>query len=177
MGGMVIPERGDKGEMLNRAAGIPVDDRHRVRHKGIYHDTITTAEGIAGKDIDWKIEQMQYNQQDVHSVFIGVDLVLDGGNVGDAVDFCVGDKDGVGVAMGLYDQATFDFLKAQGNGFVALDQFGDGYFLRPDSRTILREYKADLYPGLYIRTHYKMVAGATNEARLLCNILRYIETP
>ena len=168
MSANTIPERGENGEPIMRSAGIPVDDNHRVRHKGIMDDTILAGQA---KDIDWKIDQLQYNQQDIPAVFIGVDVLLEGGNWGDWVHFCVGDIDGVGVALGLYDQPTFDFLKAQNGGFVPLDQFGDTYYLKPNDRTTMREYKADLIPGLYIRAHYQNTGS--NDAKMRINILRY----
>lgn len=64
------------------------------------------------------------------------------------VDFIVADKDGVGVTLGWYDQATFD---AMGNYF-AVEQFGYSWQLPPKGMANPKPgYLAAIPSGLYVR--------------------------
>ena len=167
---MIIPDKDTSGNIVNHPANVRIDENHRVRHCGMINQTITNGTEV---DIDWQIPQMTYNQANVPSVMVGVAWKLVGGNDGDELDFCVGDKDGVMVGI-LYDQATFDALKTAGGGFVSLDAFADTYYLFKDQVGEMREHKADLITGLYIRAHYKNTGAA--DATFICNLLRYIYT-
>jgi hypothetical protein len=133
---------------------------------------VTIASGVTS-DFDWQVPQMQYTGSDVPSIMVGVSWKLVDGNDGDELDFCVIDKDGTMVGI-LYDQSTFDYLKGLGGGAVGLDAFAEKYYLFKDHVNEMREHRADLITGLYLRAHYKNTGAA--DAKFICNILRYINT-
>lgn len=168
MGIGYIPPRDSEGNAITRASNVQVDEKRRVRHKGIFD--VSVAASSSG-DFDWQVEQLQYNGSNVPSIMVGVRYrsSADG-----KIDFCVGDKDGVMVGL-LYDQATFDALKIAGGGFVALDQFSDEFFIFKNEVGEIREHKADLIAGLYIRAHIENL-DATNALEFKGNLLRYIDT-
>lgn len=167
-----IPLKDKDGYPIGRGSNVAMDEKHRVRHKGIFN--IAVASGVSS-DTDWQVEQLQYNEQNVPSIMTGIRYRVYEGNGDDSIDFSVGDKDGVMVGI-LYDQATFDALKAAGNGFVSLDQFSDNFYLFSDESSEIREHKVDLITGLYIRAHIVNSGTNAKSLKFLGNILRYIDT-
>lgn len=168
----VLKTEDREGKQEFRTSNVATDDHYRVRHRGIF-DLSVVAQDQNGIQ-DWKVPQLQYLGVDVPSVMTGVKYKVIGGNDSDTIDFYVGDKDGVGVALGLYDQATFEFLLAAYGGFIPLDDFSLNYYIFKDEKAEIREHTADLIPGLYIRAHIKN--NGQSDLRFLCNILRYINT-
>ena len=138
-----------------RVSNIRNDEHNRVRHKGIYNDTITAGQT---KNMDWKIDQLQYNGVNKPSVMVGVKFHVEGGNIGDTVDFCVVDLDNI---LGY------------GAGFE-VDKFADGFYIFPGETAVLKEHAAKLIKDLYIRAHYNNTGA--EDAQFTCNLLRYMDT-
>ena len=143
-----------EGKQIVRSSAIAEDDNRRVRHTGIMDKTFS----VTG-DVDWQMDQLTYQGQNVASIFVGVKYKIVGGNDGDSLDFCVID---------------IDNILGYGANFV-LDAFAKNYYVFPNEIETVREYKADMFPGLYIRAHYTKT-GPT-DARFICNLLRYVVTP
>lgn len=178
MGSSTAPERDSEGHEIVRNSGLPVDDNYRVRHTAIFNFEIPfNTQGDEEQHVLWKIPQLQYNQADCLSVMTGVNFKASGGSDDDEVSFCVVDQDGVGVELGLYDQATFDFLKSQNpeGSWVELDSFAKDFLVHPGNLQEIREYKSDIYAGLYISACYKN-KSTTQNAHFRCNLYRYIVT-
>jgi hypothetical protein len=139
----------------------------RARLIGIVNQTVTKTQT---SDLDWAIPQTAYNGTNKQGYMDGIEYYAKDAEVGDKITFQVVDKDGVGVTLGWYDQATFD---AMGNLYVA-DEFGKDWGVMPNQNTI-RLYKAKLIPGLYIRIKYESV-GTVNNIQLVCNLFRHMDT-
>jgi len=150
-----LNERGKDGKRLSRTTNVHVDEFLRVRHKGIFD---VTCPSMSEQDYDWQIDQLNYWGQNKPSYMTGVKYKVVGGNDGDTLDFCVVDKDNI---LGY------------GAGAV-LDGFAQNYPVFPDEITSLKEHKADLITGLYLRAHYKNTG--VNPARFICAIYRYMDT-
>lgn len=144
-----------EGRLFFRNGNVSIDEYLRVRHKGILEDTIASGQT---KNIDWKIEQLQYNAVNKPSYMTGIKYGVSGGNFGDKVDFQIVDKD--------------DILGYGPN--TVLDQFGDNVFVFANEVSEMREHKADLITNLYIRAVYKNIGP--NEAKFYCTLLRYMDT-
>jgi hypothetical protein len=147
-------------------AGIAEPDGHRARLKGMCKDTITA--GVTNHIIDYKMEQLQYQGTNRSSVFDGVEYYAKNADNFDEIIFQVVDKDGVGVLAGWYDQATFD---AMGNIYV-VEQFGDGVFIMPDSHVMLRFYRSQIVPGLYLRAIYSSYGSV--DVKFSMNLIRHL---
>lgn len=150
-----IPEKDDKGNIVLRNANVKVDEFLRVRHKGIMDATIAS---MGTLDIDYEIEQLSYFGANKPSAMVGIQFKIVGGNDGDKIDFCIIDKNNV---------------VGYGANFV-LDQFGDGFYVFENEIGEIREHQASLIPGVFIRAHY--VNTGANQARFICNLLRYMDT-
>jgi len=139
----------------------------RARLVGIFNKTIAKN---STTDHDWVVPHTAYNGTNKQSYMDGIEYYAKDAEVGDKMTFQVIDKDGVGVALGWYDQATFDAI---GNLYVA-DEFGTNWGVMPNQNTI-RLYKAKLVPGLYIRIKYTSV-GTVNDITMICNLFRHMDT-
>ena len=94
--------------------------------------------------VDTLISELRYiDAAEIHlsdSSLFGVD-----------VDFLVVDKDGAGIALGWYDEATF---LAMGS-YYQVEQFGYGWRLDPRLTTVARPgYPAVIPAGLYVRCSF-----------------------
>ncbi len=151
---IVIPNRDATGYELLTTKNVAEDDQHRVRHKGIFDFTVNA--GVT-HDEDWLVEQLTYQGQNVASIMVGVRYHIDGGNNGDHLTFSVIDKDNI---LG-YGANTI------------LDSFAENFYIFPNEVAEIREHKADLIAGLYIRCHY--VNTGASQVRFIGNLLRYLE--
>ena len=151
------PNRFDNdGKEVVRMSGIAEDNNRRVRHTGIMDSTIAPN---TSKNIDWLMPQITHLGANVPSVFTGVKFKVCGGNDGDFLNFQIVD---------------IDNLIGYGPGAV-LDEFAKNWYVFPNEVETVREYKADIIPGLYIRAVYNNTG--LSDARFICNILRYAVTP
>lgn len=104
-------------------------------------------------NVDTLISETRY--VDAAEVWLGLTTLY-----GVDVDFIVVDKDGVGVTLGWYDQATFD---AMGN-YYEVEQFGYTWQVCPTMRNNPKPgYPAVIPGGLYIRMRFTNpnVSGTT----------------
>lgn len=143
-----------EGHPILRTSNVPLDEKLRVRHKGIMRATIAAGQSL---DIDWDIEQLTYLGVNKPSYMTGIKYGVKDGNDGDYVDFCIIDK------HGNYSPAG-----------TVLDAFGDNVYVYPNERSEIREHKADLVPGLTIRAHYQNTGAS--DATFSCTLLRYLDT-
>jgi hypothetical protein len=139
----------------------------RARLVGIINQSITKT---VISDVDWLIPHTTYNGVNKQGYMDGIEYYAKDAEMGDTITFQVVDKDGVGIVLGWYDQATFD---AMGNLFV-VDEFGKDWGIVPNQDAI-RLYKAKLIPGLYIRIKYNSI-GTTNDVHIVCNLFRHMDT-
>ena len=158
MGASYIPKKDNEGNAIHRTQNIFIDDNKRVRHVGMFN--VSQATGT-NSDHDWKIPQLQYNGSDVASIMVGVHYKVIGGEPENPpkIDFCVVDVDNI---LGY------------GAGTV-LDGFANSFYMFTDESSTMREHKADLVPGLYIRAHVNNPGNV--DIKFICNLLRYIEVP
>lgn len=150
----IIPERDSDGNVLNTGTAIAVEPNKRVRYVRL--PVVDTTPGET-ESSDWKIPQLSFNQQNVRSIFNGVKYIVEGGNHGDYVKFQIVDVDNI-----------FGF----GPG-VVLDEFSE-IWIAPNEIDTIREYKANLLPGLYVRVVYSN--NGTSNGTVRCILLRHIET-
>jgi hypothetical protein len=143
-------------------------DNLRARLVGIINQTVTKNQT---SDLDWAVPQTAYSGQNKQGYMDGIEYYAKDAEVGDKMSFQVIDKDGVGVLLGWYDQATFD---AMGNLYV-VDEFGKDWAVIPNDHTTIRLYKAKLVPGLYIRVKYTSI-GTVNDVYIICNLFRHMDT-
>jgi hypothetical protein len=147
-------------------AGIAEPDGHRARLKGMCKDTI--AAGTVNHIIDYKMEQLTYQGTNRNTVFDGVEYYSANADNFDEITFQVVDKDGLGVLAGWYDQATFD---AMGNIYV-VEEFGDKVFVMPDAYILLRFYRSQIVPGLYLRAIYSSYGNT--DVKYSMNLIRHL---
>ena len=143
------------GYPLIRTGAFSDSEGFRARFKGY--------EAVATKNtttpLDFLVSEDRY--------ISGVHLIMCDHVFGDSVDFQVVDKDGVGVALGWYDQATFDFL-----GEYVADTFGENWYAESDKQKqepVIVPYLAKIYAGLYIRVNYHSV-GTVDDVKLKANM-------
>jgi hypothetical protein len=156
MGAGYIPKKDSEGNALHRTQNVFIDDNKRVRHVGIFN--VLQAAGT-NSDHDWPVPQLQYGGVDVQSFMVGVNYKVIGGedSYPPQIDFCVIDKD--------------DILGYGPN--TVLDGFADDYYMFTDESSTIREHKADLIAGLYIRAHINNPGNS--DIKFICNLLRYVE--
>ena len=147
-------------------SGVKDPKGMRARLTGIINNTITAG---STTDLDWACPQLQYQGLDKPSYFDGIQYYAKDAEIGDKASFQVVDKDGVGVTLGWYDQATFD---AMGNLYV-VEEFGKDWYMMPNEKIDLMLYKAAIIPGLYIRMKYTST-GATN-VKIVINLFRHLD--
>ena len=151
-----IPERDDDGNIVNKIEYTSV-----YSLKGIAVDKVCTKNEAT--KIDLKVEN--YDGETFQKKY------LQGGEVfghdiekGDWASFQVVDKDGLGVALGLYTQEQFDAL-----GEVVLKQYIVKRFIHPDYPMVIKaEAPGLIYVGLYLRCNYTSV-GQTNNPHIFIN--------
>lgn len=148
------------------SSGIAEPDGHRARLKGMCKATI--AAGTVNNNIDYAMEQLQYQGTNKQTIFDGVEYYAKNADNFDEIKFQIVDKDGFGVLAGWYDQATFD---AMGNLYV-VEEFGDDVFVMPDSHILLRFYRSQIVPGLYIRAVYN--SYGTTDVKFSMNLIRHL---
>lgn len=149
-----------------KQTGIAEPDGHRARLKGICKDTIVA--GTSDHILDYQMQQLQYQGTNKSSVFDGVEYYAKNADNFDEITFQVVDKDGIGVLAGWYTQAQFD---AMGNLYV-VEQFGDTVCVMPDSHVLLRFYRSQIVPGLYIRAIYNSYGN--NDVKFSMNLIRHL---
>jgi hypothetical protein len=162
-----------KQNQPKKVQNIAIADPHGKRAR-----LVGTHSGIAPADastsLDWKIPQLQFPAGvDVNSIFNGVQYYAENSNMGDTLTFQVVDKDGSGVALGIYPQAYYDAYK-DGQGVLLVEQFGDPWYIGPNSLEDIILYKASLLPGLYIRVIYTNTHAAQT-VNWFVNLFRHIE--
>jgi hypothetical protein len=167
-----------KGNEIRKFTQTAIEDPNglRARLKGTHFDT---AVKNTSTPVDWKIEQLQWPiGTNVDSIFNGVQYFAENATMGDTLTFQVIDKaDGgtsQGVALGLYSQAVYDMFKDQTTGEFIVEQFGDPWYVAPNSLEDIILYKAKLIPTLYIRVIYTNV-NTTTDTVFFCNLFRHIE--
>lgn len=167
-----------KGNEIRKFTQTAIEDPNglRARLKGTHFDT---AIKNTSTPADWKIEQLQWpTGTNVDSIFNGVQYFAENATMGDTLTFQVIDKadDGVsqGVALGLYSQAVYDMFKDQTTGEFVVEQFGDPWYVAPNSLEDIILYKAKLIPTLYVRVIYTNVSS-TDDTVFFCNLFRHIE--
>lgn len=168
---MISHLQGDTPRNVNlqntiETSGVKNPNGMRARLIGIMNSTVTAD---TTKDIDWLCPQLQYNGVDKKSYFDGIQYYAKDAEIGDKASFQVVDKDGVGVVLGWYDQATFD---AMGNLYV-VEEFGDSWFMIPNTMEDLMLYKASVVPGLYIRMKYTSVGNVN--VNVVVNLFRHMD--
>ncbi len=151
-----IPPRDKKGRPLQRRSNVAIDDSFRVRHCGIFKETIAASTSV---NIDWQIPQLQFMGQDVTSLMVGVRYQIIGGEQINPpeIDFSALDKDGL-----IYPAGT------------VVDSFANSFYMFSDDKAEIREHKADLIPGFYIRASINNIGNQS--ITFICNLLRYIDT-
>lgn len=152
----MLPDRDEDGNIIVRMAGIKTEAYKRVRYVGTHNFTIaanTTAQA------DWLIPQLQYKGQNVPSIFKGIKYKAEGGSLGDLITFQIIDIDNV---LGYGPN-------------VVLDEFGKDYYAIPGELHEVDEFKANLYPGLYIRVIY-INKSLVSSAEISLNLKRLIDT-
>ncbi len=152
-----IPKKDSDGNPIYRIKSVSVDDSIRVRHRKLFKSTVAAS---TAADFDWQIDQLQWQGQNAPSIMTGVHYKVIGGEDINPpeIDFCVIDID--------------DILGYGPN--TVLDGFADDYMMFTDETSIIREHRADLITGLYIRAHVNNVGNTS--ITFLCNLLRYIDT-
>lgn len=133
--------------------GIAEPNGHRARLIGMCKDTIPAG---TSKDIDYKMQQLNYMGANKSSVFDGVEYYAKDGDNFDEITFQVVDKDNI---LGY------------GAGFV-VEEFGDAVFTMPDSHVMLRFYRSAIVPNLYLRAKYNNVGSS--DVRFSMNLIRHL---
>lgn len=148
-GVMVIPDRDASGNILQPYMH-PFASTDGLRFRGTGFKGVITA-GTEGC-IEYCMPELRYMN--------GTELILQNHEWDDTVKLQVIDKDGVGVTLGWYDQATWD---AMPKPYVA-DEFGTDWNIATDVQrqgpNILK-YPALIAPGLYVRICYNST-GSTD---------------
>lgn len=142
----------------------------RARLKGSHYATATANTTTSS---DFLIPQLQYLGSNVNSIFNGVQYYAKDATLGDSITFQIVDKDGSGVGLGLYPQAYYDAYK-DANGVLLVEEFGDDWYIAPNSCEDIILYRAAMLPGLYMRVIYNNT-HATNTVSFIINIFRHIE--
>lgn len=122
---------------------------------------------------DWDIPQEYYQGVAKSTYFDGIQYYVKDAEVGDSIIFQIVDKTGAGVSLGLYPQEYYDAYK-DGNGHLLVEEFGDSWFVVPNSSETIKLYKARLIPGLAVRVIYTST-GTVNDPKLICNLFRHLD--
>ena len=154
-----------------QTSGIREGIGMRARLVGVICQAVTKT---TTENLDWQVPQLSFAGVEKKSYFNGLQYYVANGTPGDSCKFQVVDKDGAGVGLGLYPQAYYDAYK-DGSDVLIVEEFGDGWFLVPDSVQDIMLYKARMYPGLYIRVIFTSAAGATVDPMPLFNIYRHLD--
>ena len=160
------------GIIPHKVERIAVADPNGKRARLVGTHSSTAVANTTTK-VDWLIPQLTYAGQNMNSVFDGIQYYAKDSNMGDKLDFLVIDKDGTGVTLGLYPQAYYDAYKDV-NGELVVEQFGDGWYVAPNSLEDIILYKAALLTGLYIRASYTNT-HASNDVSFFCNLFRHLD--
>lgn len=153
----IATEKPDEVNISNsvRTHNVAEDDFLRVRHTGLANFAIPAN---TKNSSDWLIPQLTFNGQNVYSYMTGVKYKVIGGNAGDKLDFSIVDVDNIlGYGAGL-----------------VLDSFASDFYVFPDETAVIKEHRASLVAGLYVRCTYNNTGAAP--ATFICNALRYIDT-
>lgn len=151
-----VPERDDEGNIVNKVEYTSV-----YSLKGVGVDKICTKNDIT--PIDLKVEN--YDNEAYQKKYLWGGEVF-GINIekGDWAQFQVVDKDGVGVALGLYTQEQFNQM-----GEVVLKQYIVKRYIHPDFPMNIRaEAPGLIIVGLYLRCIYHSV-GEANDPHIFIN--------
>lgn len=152
-----------------RTVGVAEGSGLRARIVGIANQTVTAGQTTT---IDWLIPQLDWLGSPKNSYFNGIEYYIGNGVAGDSCDFEVVDTTGAGVALGLYDQATYDYVSGI-FGYMPVEDFGDSYGMFPNSPREILLYKAHLYAGLSIRIRFHS-AGVT-DPHVVMNLYRHLD--
>jgi len=144
----VVPDRDDKGRTVLRPGGVSSDSTTRVRFTGTHDFTIA---GNQTAQSDYTIPQLQYEGQNVDTIISGVQFKTIGG--------CDGDK------------VTFQIVHPIAG---VMDEFSTNYYVFKDQLNTIKEHRAAVPAGLYVRVVY--TSTCANAARFIMNLFRYIET-
>lgn len=162
MGIGYIPPKDKEGRAISRSSNVNMDEKYRVRHCKLFKATINAS---TSQDLDWLIPQLQYGSpgyplSNVSSYMTGVRYkIVNGEEINPPeINFSIIDKDNV---LGL------------GPNYI-LDTFSEDFMMFCNDADEIREHRAELIPGLYIRAHIDNVGN--QNITFLCNLLRYIET-
>lgn len=123
----------------------------RARLKGTHFATVTAGQTA---NLDWQIEQLQWEGTNKDSFFDGVEYYAKNGEIGDKIKFQVVDVDGLVSPPG-----------------TVIEEFGDVYAM-PNSPTDIILYKGKLVPGLYARLVYVSTGG--QDVVIVCNMFRHL---
>lgn len=145
---MVMPERDSKGRPIKRIAGVTSDSPTRVRFVGTHDFNIAGNQTAQG---DWTVPQLQYNGENVTTIISGVEFKTVGG--------CDGDKVSLQIVHPIAG---------------VMDEFGADVFIFKDTKTEIKEHRAEVPAGLMVRAVYKSTCA--NASRFIMNLYRYIET-
>ena len=118
------------------------------------------------------MEQLTYGGSNKNSIFNGVQYYAKNAEVGDSITFQVVDKDGTGVTLGLYPQAYYDAYK-DGNGVLVIEEFGDSWYVAPNTMEDIILYESTIYPGLYLRSSYTST-GTGSDPEFMLNLYRHL---
>jgi hypothetical protein len=152
------------------SSGIKEPSGMRARLVGIAHQTVTKN---TSANVDWLISQLSISGVNKKSYFDGIQYFVKDGNTGDHCKFQIVDKDGSGVTAGLYPQIVYDTYKDGNNEFL-VEEFGDSFFLVPDTLEDILLYKARLYPNLYIRVVFTSTS-TTVDPTVVFNLYRHVD--
>lgn len=135
--------------------GLAEPDGHRARVKGMFKQIITA--GATGVNCDYKMEQLQYQGVNKSTVFDGVEYYAANADNFDEITFQIVDKDNI---LGY------------GAGFV-VEEFGDAAFVMPNSHVLLRFYRSQIVPNLYIRAKY--TSTGNTDVKFSMNLMRHLK--
>lgn len=125
----------------------------RARLVGSHFSTITAGNS---KDMDWKIPNLQWSGSNKQTYFDGVEYYAKDSELGDVVSFQVVDVDGITYPAG-----------------TVLEEFATDLQIIPDTKDVIRLYKAKLIPGMYVRIKY--TSTGSNDVKFICNMLRHLD--
>lgn len=138
----------------NRSIGIHEAETNRARLKGIFNGTITAG---TSKNFDFQMSNLPWSGQNKLTFFDGFQYYAKNAAVGDHATFQVVDVDGL-----VYPAGT------------VLDEFGDEWYISPDTMTTLRLFRSNMIAGFYIRLVYQSTGGT--DVKFVGNLYRYLDT-
>lgn len=143
-----------RGLLETTPAGVTEPNNYRARMKGMGNWTATAGQTT---DLDYQMQQLAWQGTNKKSYFDGVEYYAEDAVIGDYVKFQVVDKDGL-----VYPAGTL------------LEEFGDTWYVVPNSPVGIRLFKSAIVPGMYIRIKYTSTGG-TN-VKFVGNLFRFIKT-